>query len=406
MKRLLLMGAGFMGLHYLEAAGDLGLQVNVVESESWAGSPPEGSKVYRIGGLDEAGWSIDEIWATGGYAAVAKGESDGVLAFSEPHVLAAAIVADRLGLPGPSLHASVLSRNKALQRACFAAAGLPQPRFHVVGDHERALAWASAHLPVVVKPFSCYGSVGVELVTDLEALRAVLERRRSERLLVEEAVDGPEYSWEGFIADGRILFGNVTAKQTSGPPFFVELCHRTGHQFDDPGTDSAVRALAADVVRSAGIRTGLVHLEFRLTARGPSIMEVAVRTPGDFIFELVAASYRFSPYVAAVQLAMGMPPDLPATDEPLSFPAAWFPVCQPGTVTGISGLKEVMTHPMVTQAGVAVHVGDVVPPVRSSGQRAGYVLIDAPSPLERDQTLKTVQELLSITTTPIDAANP
>ncbi|HLK02085.1 MAG TPA: ATP-grasp domain-containing protein [Streptosporangiaceae bacterium] len=402
MKRLLLIGAGFMGLRYLDAATDLGLRVSVVESESWAGSLSEGSEVYRIGDLDEAGWAIDEIWAVGGYAAAADGGADGVLAFSEPHVLSAAIVADRLGLPGPSLHASVLSRNKALQRACFAAAGLPQPKFEVVSNHDRALEWAAPHLPVVVKPFSRFGSNGVELVSDLDTLRAVLERRRSEQLLVEQAVEGPEYSWEGFIADGRVLFGNVTAKETTGPPFFVELSHRAGHRFDDPGTDSEVRTLAADVVRSAGIRTGLVHLEFRMTAQGPSIMEVAVRTPGDFIFELIATTYRFNPYLAAVQLAMGIDPTLPATDAPRSFPAAWFPVCQPGTVAEISGLKEVFAHPMVSQAGVTVHIGDVVKPVRSSAQRAGYVLIDAPSPQERDQTVKTVQELLRITTEPVD----
>ena len=39
----------------------------------------------------------------------------GVLAFSEPHVLGAALVQDEYGLPGPSLRAAVTSRNKALQ---------------------------------------------------------------------------------------------------------------------------------------------------------------------------------------------------------------------------------------------------------------------------------------------------
>lgn len=401
-KRLLLVGAGSLGLQYLEAARSLGLRASVVESESWTGGPSGASDVYRVGGLDGAGWAIDEIWAAGVYAAIADTGADtgadGVLAFSEPHVLAAAIAADRLGLPGPSLHASILSRNKALQRACFAAAGLPQPQFEVVGEHDRALTWASSRLPVVVKPFSGYGSTGVELVADLDALRAVLDRRRSERLLVEQAVEGPEFSWEGFVADGEVLFGNVTAKETTGPPYFIEVAHRTGHRFDDPGTDRAVRALAADVVRGAGISTGLVHLEFRLTARGPAIMEFAVRTPGDLLLELVAATYRFNPYLAAVELAMGMRPALPATDAPLSFPAVWFPTCPPGTVTSVSGLREVIAHPMVRQAGVTVRAGDVVAPIRSSPQRPGYVLIDAPSARERDQTLSRVRELLRITT--------
>ncbi|MFD4668824.1 ATP-grasp domain-containing protein [Lentzea sp. NPDC058450] len=392
-----------MGRPYLEAARDLGFEVHVVETEVWAGEVPEGVRVHRVAGLGQDGWAVDELWAVGGYAVAAGEGVDGVLAFSEPHVLGAAVVADRLGLPGPSLHASTLSRNKALQRGCFAANGLPQPSFHVVAGHDRAVEWAADRLPVVVKPFSSFGSTGVQLVSDVDELREVLAARRTERLLVEQAVEGPEFSWEGFTRDGEILFGNVTAKETTGPPRFVEVAHRAGHRFDDPATERAVRELAEGVVRAAGIRTGLVHLEFRLTASGPAIMEVAVRTPGDFLLDLLAATYRFDPYRAAVQLAMGETPDLPASAGPVSYAAAWFPICPPGTVVETSGLDEVRAHPMVVRADLAVKVGDVVAPLRSSDQRAGYVLIDAPSPEEREQTLKTVRELLLVTTAPAEA---
>lgn len=399
-NQLLLVGVGFMGRPYLESARDLGLRVRVVESMSWAAKTSDAVEVHRVAGLAAAGWLVDEIWAAGAYAVMGGGAVDGVLAFSEPHVLGAAIVADRLGLPGPSLHASILSRNKALQRGCFAAARLPQPQFTVAGDREHALTWASRRLPVIVKPLSSSGSAGVELVPDLNALRDVLERRQPETLLVEEAAEGPEFSWEGFIADGEVLFGSVTEKETTGPPFFVELSHRTGYHFADPGTDRAVKALAEGVVLAGGIQTAMVHLEFRVTAQGPSIMEVAVRTPGDFIADLLAASYGFSPFRAAVQLAMGMPPDLPNDSAPKSFPAAWFPVCRPGVITQISGLDQVTSHPMVTRAGLAARVGDVITPLESSDQRAGYVLIDAPSASERDQAMNEVRELLRITTEP------
>lgn len=391
-----------MGRPYLEAARDLGFGVRVVETEAWSGDTPEGVEVLRVPALGPANWAIDELWATGGHALALSGV-DGVLAFSEPQVLGAAVVADRLNLPGPSLHASALSRNKALQRGCFAAHGLPQPEFHIVADTDRAVSWSAGRLPVVVKPFASFGSTGVQLVQDIDELREVLDRRRGERLLVECAVEGPEYSWEGFIQDGEILFGNTTAKETTGPPRFVEVAHRAGHRFDDPATRKVVHDLAEGVVRAAGVRTGLVHLEFRLTTSGPAIMEVAVRTPGDFIFDLVAATYDFNPYRAAVQLAMGEQPDLPSEPDPVSYAAAWFPICPPGTVAAVDGLDEVLALPHVTRAGLAVSVGDVVAPLSSSDQRAGYVLINAPSPDEREQALKAARELLRVTTAPADA---
>ncbi|ATE55775.1 ATP-grasp domain-containing protein [Actinosynnema pretiosum] len=399
MRRLGLVGVGFMGRPYLEAARDLGFGVRVVETESWSGEVPAGVELSRVDGLGGDGWALDELWAVGGYA-LAESGVDGVLGFSEPQVLGAAVVADRLGLPSPSLHASALSRNKALQRGCFAAHGLPQPGFHVVAGHDRAVEWAGAGFPVVVKPLSAFGSTGVRLVRDARELREVLAARSGERLLVERALEGPEYSWEGFVRDGEVLFANTTAKETTGPPRFVEVAHRAGHRFDDAATGAAVRELAEGVVRAARVRTGLVHLEFRLTAGGPAIMEVAVRTPGDFILDLVAATYRFDPYRVAVQLAMGVEPDLPAHPEPVSHAAAWFPICPPGVVTAAEGLDEVLALPHVARAGLAVSVGDVVAPLTSSDQRAGYVLVDAPSPEEREAALAGARELLRVTTEP------
>lgn len=405
MKRIALVGVGLMGRPYLLAARKQGFAVHVVEAESWSDALQDQVDVHRIPALGADGWSVDEMWALGGYAMARDGGIDGILAFTEPQVLAAALVADRLGLPGPSLHASVLSRNKALQRACFAAHDQPQPEFTVVADHDRAISWATPRLPVVVKPLSSFGSAGVEQVSDADTLREVLTRRKPEKLLLEKAVDGPEFSWEGFVRDGEILFGNITAKETTGPPRFVEIAHRSGHRFDER-TEGAVRRLTEDVVRCAGIRTGMVHLEFRVTAQGPVIMEVAVRTPGDFILDLVAATYAFDPYAATMQLALGVPPELPDSAEPKSYAAAWFPICPPGTVTAITGFETLLTHPLVSRAGMYVRVGDVVEPLHSSFQRAGYVLIKAPSPEKREEALATVREALRITTEPADDRAP
>lgn len=393
-----MIGVGSMGRPYIAAARELGIDIRVVEADSWDGSELGNLAVERMPGLDTGDWAVDEIWSAGAFAAAAQQVPDGVVAFTEPHVLAAALVADGLGLPGPSLHAAVLSRNKALQRACFAAAGLPQPEFILAGDPARALSWAGPRLPVIVKPLSSSGSAGVEMAFDLARLRATLDRRGAGRLLVEQAVDGPEYSWEGFVRDGRILFGTVTAKETTGPPHFVEVAHRGGHRFADPTTDRVVNDLADQVVRAARIRTGPVHLEFRLTAGGPAIMEFAVRTPGDFIFDLVAAAHEFDPYRAVLQLAMGFASDLPTTADPASFPAVWFPTCAPGRVIEVTGLAAVRAHPLVRHAVLDVRAGDVIWPLRSSAQRPGHVRIDAPSPSERDRVLDYVQEHLRIVT--------
>lgn len=396
MKELALVGVGLMGRPYLAAAQAIGVRVRSVESESWqAGADLAGLAIHRISGLRDDSREVDELWAAGAYEMIADGQPDGVLAFAEPHVLGAALIQDLLALPGPSLHAAVLSRNKALQRACFGAKGLPQPRFLLAPEPAAGLEWAASRLPVVIKPLSFSGSAGVEFIADEQRLRAVIAERTG-RVLFEEAVDGPEYSWEAFVRDGEVLFDNITSKETTGPPHFVEIAHRTAHAFDDQGLRLAVDALTSGVLAAIAMQTGVVHLEFRVARTGPVIMEVAVRTPGDYLLDLISATYGFDPYLVGVQLALGLPLDLPLPRVPAAYAAIWYPMCPPGQIRAIDGLTEVAAHPAVRRVFLKVAVGDVVPPIESSGQRPGHVLIVGKTPWERDAAVDAVRERLRI----------
>ncbi|OKJ69998.1 ATP-grasp domain-containing protein [Streptomyces sp. CB02460] len=391
-QRLLLVGVGMTGRPYLEAARRLGVRVHAVETEPRAADlagVADDVTVCRGGS--------DELWYEAAGAAVRHARPDGVVAFSEPHVLAAALVQDELGLPGPSLRAAVLSRNKALQRGRFAAASIGQPDFMVADRLGDGRAWAAERLPVVVKPLSSAGSAGVELVMDQGAFEEVVARRDDEgRLLVERAAAGPEYSWEALVRDGEVWFANLTAKETTGPPYFVEVAHRVATEVDVP-TRATVDRLGAEVLAALGMRTGIVHLEFRLTARGPSVMEVAVRTPGDHLMDLLGDAYGIDWYEMVVRLALGA--DLPGPPAaPLRRTASYLPAARPGTVTEIRGLDEVLAHPHVVAARVTAAPGDAVAPARSSVERVGHVLLSAPDPGSLEVALDDVRSTLRVAT--------
>ncbi|MEU3609666.1 ATP-grasp domain-containing protein [Streptomyces sp. NPDC035033] len=392
---LLVVGVGTMGRPYLEAAARLGLRVRAVEAAAgWDGRPVDlAERFYRVDGHEE------EDWTAAVARAVADRVPDGVVAFAEPHVLAGALAQERLGLPGPSLHAAVISRNKALQRAVFASHGVRQPEHLLVADVTEARSWMLERLPVVVKPLTGAGSEGVELVRTAEEAAEVLARRSGEgKVLVEEAVEGPEFSWEALVREGEVLFENVTAKDTTPPPYFVELTHRCAHRFEDAGLASQVHALTRGVLSALGMRTGLVHLEFKVGGRGPALMEVAVRTPGDYLPDAVGLAYGFDLYEAVIRLALGLPVDELIRTEPVSWPATHFPTAAPGTITAITGVEETTGHPSVVRVRLRKKPGDTVLPLTSSSRRMGHVLVDAPSPGEREDALKHVRETLTITT--------
>ncbi|OLR94649.1 ATP-grasp domain-containing protein [Actinokineospora bangkokensis] len=395
MTELLLVGVGMMGRPYVAAAKRLGLSVHAVESRERAEALT--GEVDRVTPVDG---DSDEAWVAAAAAAAAASRPDGVVAFAEPHVLAAALVADQLGLPGPSLRAAVLSRNKALQRGRFAAEGVRQPEHLVVARLAEALPWARPRFPVVVKAVRESGSLGVELVADEAGFADAVARRAHETpLLVEVAVDGPEYSWEALVRGGRVQLANLTAKETTGPPGFVETGHRTAAVL--PAAEAAaVDELAAGVLRGLGMRDGVVHLEFRCSSSGPMLMEVAVRTPGDYILEMLGHSHGVDWFEAVVRLAVG----LPLVDPPQrrATPAGgWFPLLDPGVVTAIEGLDEVRAHPAVVRAGVLAQVGDTVPPVVSSAQRRVFVLFAAEDEDRLAEARAFAERTLRVRTSPV-----
>jgi cysteine synthase A len=241
----------------------------------------------------------------------------------------------------------------------------------------------------------------VELVADEEQLEEAAARRSDHgRVLVEEAVEGPEFSAECLVRDGRVLFTNVTAKETTGPPFFVEVCHRPGHRFALPEEQESVGAFVLDVVRALRMRTGIVHLEFRMVSgRGPVLIEVAVRTPGDFIMDVVSATWGFDMFDAVLGLALGEVIDLPGpADEPVAYAASRFLLADPGMLESIDGLDEIRSHPAVVRCVLNLAVGDRVPAGRSSMDRAGHVLVVGADRSARDLALGAVTRTVSLVT--------
>ncbi len=218
----------------------------------------------------------------------------GVVSSSEYFVAAAALAAATLHLPGPDPAAVGSARDKGEQRRVLAAGGVRVPEFVVATTVERALAAAAAiGPPVVVKPVAGSGSVGVRLCRDLEGVAAqagdLLAAGQDERgrgvprqILVEAFADGPEYSVEIF---GGLALG-VTGKHLGPPPCFVEVGHDFPAQVEDVVRTSVIETAEA-AVRLLGLTFGPTHVELRVTAEGPTLIEVNPRLAGGWIPRLV-----------------------------------------------------------------------------------------------------------------------
>jgi ATP-grasp domain len=235
-----------------------------------------------------------------------------VMSCGEVFVEPVGVLGDCLGLPGAGSAASRICRNKLLQRI---AAGELSPAWRVVTPEERAGFDATGFpFPVVVKPVGRFYSLGVRQVNRAEDLPGILKTYPDdETVLVESRVEGPEFSVEALVQDGRVIWSGVTGKESNehGGTFFTEMVHTSPAEL--PAAECQVLVDAnAEVLRRVGFRDGITHAEFRMSEGGAVLMEVAARMPGDgitFLWEL-ATGKPLEPVM--IDLALGVPASYPA----------------------------------------------------------------------------------------------
>jgi cysteine synthase A len=321
----------------------------------------------------------------------------GLTTTSDFYTVLAAELTEWLGLPGNPATSVANCRNKMLLREALRDEGIRQPAFVAVTDVEQAAAAVAAvGLPCVVKPVDESGSTGVllcgthgEAVTQVEAILATHRNVRglptARCALVEEYVHGSEFSVETFGDGSTNTCLGITEKRVTSGPYFVEL----GHVF--PADLTAERAAeVADVVLRAlaavGVRHGAAHTEIRLTASGPSVIEINPRLAGGMIPELYRLTTGCDLIAAQVAAAVGEPVELSRLSN--GYAAIEFLVAtRTGTFRGTAGVTGAERLPGVEQIKVTAAPDTPVRPPRDAYDRLGYVIATGPT---RNHVLRRV----------------
>lgn len=274
---------------------------------------------------------------------------DAVITSCDYYLGTVARLAAHLGLPGAQPEAVERAYRKDLARRRMRAAGLAGPAFAVVDgwppmrDAARKLGF-----PLVVKPVDLCAGMFVRLVDDEVQLREAFDalagfpvnarqQPRSPLVLLEEVLVGPEVSVETVTVGGRTTVVGVTDKSLAGEPWFVE----SGHMFPaaiTPAAASAAADMAVAALAAVGFDHGVGHIELRLTASGPRIIEINPRPAGNQITELVRRVTGVDLPMVYTQLALGERPDIAATDTGVRSAAISFLLPpKAGTVERIDG---------------------------------------------------------------------
>lgn len=320
------------------------------------------------------------------------GGLDGVFTAATDFSASVAWVAGETGLPGHSYDSACNASNKVRMRSCFAQAGIPSPSFISVDSNSIAsvpfqLAEKGIAYPVIVKPVDNMGGRGCRRVScesELDcALKDALGFSRTGTAIIEEIMEGPEFSVEGLFYDNHLHITGLADRHIYFPPYFIEMGHTIPSSCSTK-TEKEIYSVFESGIRSLGLSHGAVKGDIKLTPKGVMIGEIAGRLSGGY---MSGWTYPYSSGVnltgAALDLAVGIRPcerKSSALTPPLSLVCAeraWISI--PGVVSYVSGIQKARTIPFIKDVFLRLSEGDRAVFPQNNVEKGGNCIAVAPS---------------------------
>ena len=377
-KRLLVLAAGILQVPVIKKAKSIGCYVIAVDGDEKAVGLKYADKAICANITDE------EIMLK-----IARDERvDGVIhPCSEVSMSVMGRINDELHLSGITKEQAVCATNKHLMREAFEKGNAPSPKSILTENAEDAWRRLQDEFTTdgILKPSRNSGSRGIAKVTRdmdkavfLKAYDTALNESRDKSVLIEQFIDGPEFSVEIIVWNGEVNVLTVTDKKTTGAPHFVELGHNQPSCFPKESVET-LKAAAVAGVKALGVNNCACHAEAKLMDGKAYLMEIGARLGGDFIStELTHLSTGVDMVAAAINVALGLQPDLSEREEPKGVCIRYF--CPtPGRLISVEN-TEVLNDPRVYMKEIYVKEGDVIPEVTRSLSRRGHVIVTETTP--------------------------
>ena len=227
----------------------------------------------------------------------------------------------KMGIPCNSIETEKIATNKFLMRCAMKENGLDSPKFVLVENGFDINNLKGFIYPLIIKPVDLSSSRGVMKIDSPDELTMAIDYAMSwsktKQAIIEEFIEGPEYSGESIAYEGEYHLLAVTEKSTTGPPHFVETRHKQPANLSKDMLQKVEQTLFR-AFSSLGIQYGAIHPEFRISKDGKIyFMEIGARMGGDCIgSDLVPLSTGYDYMGMVIQIGCGKKPSFERIREP------------------------------------------------------------------------------------------
>jgi biotin carboxylase len=316
---------------------------------------------------------------------------DAVVGVDDLTAVAAAAIAERLGLRASATAAVAAARDKYQMRQCLAAAGVPIPRYRRFAlKDDPFVAARGVEFPCVLKPLALSASRGVirannvdQFIAAFRRIAALLGRDdvdvsgdAAQFLLAEQYLPGVEVALEGLLMAGRLrtlaLFDKPDPLEG---PYFEETIYVTPSRLPE-GVQRRIEAASAAACAALGLSEGPVHAELRVNDDGPWILEVAARSIGG----LCSRTLRFGTGMTLEEIilrhALGWPiASLARERRPAGV--MMIPIPRGGRLAAVRGQDAAAAVPGVEEVAITAHLGQQLVPLPEGWQYLGFIFARA-----------------------------
>ena len=372
MKKLLIIGGGILQLAVIKKAKEMGVFTVVADGDPNAKGLVLADKPYVVNILDKEAVLI-----------IAQTEKiDGVIhSCSEVAMHTMGFINDMMELSGIGLETAIRATNKEEMRQAFRVANAPSPVSVGAASKEEALIKIKEfNGDIIVKPSRNSGSRGITYLHEnpierdiIAVFNRAIENSYDASVVIEEYIEGPEFSVEIIIWNNEEHVLAVTDKITSGSPYFVELGHSQPSQYSIEEL-KFIKDAAISGCKALQLDWCAAHAEIKLRNNKAYIVEIGARLGGDFISsELVHLSTGIDMVAAAINLALGVEPDLTPKHAPQGAAIRYFTPKQ-GKISKLCINEKIKCNPNVYQLMLYKCVGDILPEIKSSLDRSGHII--------------------------------
>lgn len=385
-KSVLVFGVGELQISIITRAKAMGLFVVGIDPFEDAVAKDYCDAFEVVGGQDFEGT-----------VAVAKkyNVSAIVTAATDKPLVMMARVAKELKLPFYSKETAEWSTDKFQMKQRFLEGGVPCARGRLIHNSEEA---QDLYFPLICKPRDNSGSRGVKLCRDLTELDSCIKEAlvvsKLDTVLVEEFIEGREFSIESLHYDGKSEVIQFTEKKTTEFPYNVELAHKQPANLTDDQRNQ-IGDIISKIASCMHFENCPSHTELKVNDRGIFVIETSPRLGGDYITStLTPLSTGINLEDQLLHIALGEKVNAISGRVDKASGVCFFSYPE-GEVKAISSeISEVAKLPHIHDFELKLKVGDHINQITSSLNRYGQFIVDGDTRSEVDELIDKYEGII------------